>query len=151
MLRYRRWVEDCVKLLEIAPFVHRNDRRLVAWAKLQRIAEESFSVVGLDEWSPANFADAPTRFILRGCVEQATRWRQSITEDIMSGTGRSQPFSEMIPANGMIETMEMHYQMILISLREPALYDGHDPSDFRPPYTIRAVPLMKKTFAEAPM
>lgn len=35
--------------------------------------------------------------------------------------------------------MEIHYQMVLISLYEPALHNEHDLVDFRPPYTIRAL------------
>lgn len=37
--------------------------------------------------------------------------------------------------------MNMHYQTILITLHEPALYCGHDVSDFRPPYALRPLPI----------
>lgn len=40
--------------------------------------------------------------------------------------------------------MEMHYQTILVILHEPSLYDGHDISDFRPPYALRSLPLPRK-------
>lgn len=39
--------------------------------------------------------------------------------------------------------MIIHYHMVLISLHEPALYDGHDMADFRPPYKLRPLPLVK--------
>lgn len=39
--------------------------------------------------------------------------------------------------------MMIHYHMVLISLHEPAFYDGHDMGDFRPPYKLRPLPLIK--------
>lgn len=40
--------------------------------------------------------------------------------------------------------MEMHFQTILIILHEPALYNGHETSDFRPPYALRPLPRSRK-------
>lgn len=40
--------------------------------------------------------------------------------------------------------MDMHYQTMLITLHEPALYCGHDVSDFRPPYALRPLPISTK-------
>ncbi|KPM43980.1 hypothetical protein AK830_g2648 [Neonectria ditissima] len=126
VLRYGPWVERCIKTLEMAPFLHLNDSRLLAWVKLQRLAEESLAMVGFDEASPVDFSDARTRFILKHCGDSVTRWRQSIAKDIMCGP------------------LEIHYHMILVSLSEPSLYNDHEISDFRPPYVIRALPLAKK-------
>lgn len=44
----------------------------------------------------------------------------------------------------IVETMEMHYQMILINLHEPALHVFHDLADFRPPYTIRSASMTRR-------
>lgn len=44
--------------------------------------------------------------------------------------------------------MEMHYQTILITLHEPALHEGHDISDFRPPYKLRPLPLSSQNRAD---
>ncbi|KAK7408438.1 hypothetical protein QQX98_009365 [Neonectria punicea] len=123
VLRYGPWVERCIKTIEMAPFLHLNDSRLLAWVKLQRLAEEGLAMVGFDEASSVDFSDARTRFILKHCGDSVTRWRQSIAEDIMCGP------------------LEIHYQMILVSLNEPSLYNDHEISDFRPPYIIRALPL----------
>ncbi|KAH7166476.1 hypothetical protein EDB81DRAFT_681312 [Dactylonectria macrodidyma] len=122
-LRYGSWVERCIKVLESTPFLHLNDRRLVAWTKLQRLAEESLTMVGFDDGTSVDFSDARTRFILKHCSEMVIEWRHSVAEDIMCGP------------------LEMHYQMILIAVDEPALYYDHKISDFRPPYAIRALPL----------
>ncbi|KAK7431309.1 hypothetical protein QQZ08_002080 [Neonectria magnoliae] len=126
VLRYGPWVERCIKTIEMAPFLHLEDSRLLAWVKLQRLAEESLAMVGFDEASPVDFSDARTRFILKHCGDSVTRWRQSIAEDIMCGP------------------LKIHYQMILVSLNEPSLYNDHEISDFRPPYIIRALPLVRK-------
>ncbi|KAH7139968.1 hypothetical protein B0J13DRAFT_447937 [Dactylonectria estremocensis] len=125
-LHYGSWVERCIKVLERSPFLHLNDRRLVAWTKLQRLAEESLTMVGFDDGTSVDFSDARTRFILKHCSEMVIEWRQSVADDIMCGP------------------LEMHYQMILIAVDEPALYYEHNISDFRPPYAIRALPLASK-------
>lgn len=47
--------------------------------------------------------------------------------------------------------MEVHYQTILITLDEPALHEGHDISDFRPPYALRPLPLSGQNRADVAM
>lgn len=41
----------------------------------------------------------------------------------------------------------MHYQTIKIILHEPALYDEHNISDFRPPYALHPLPLWQQNRA----
>lgn len=93
MLRYGPWVEDCINILELQTFMHLNDRRLVAWTNLQRLAEESFEVVGLDQRSPINLSDARKRFVLQGCVGRVTNWRQTISEGLMNGARKNDMYS----------------------------------------------------------
>lgn len=151
-LPYGPWVEDCIRTLELSQGLHPNDRRLGEWVKLHRIAEESLLAVSMDGKSTVDVSDARTRFILKGCIEKIEIWRRSVPEDIMNRTW----------ANPMIQrwrrqltspaaTMEMHYQTILTTLHEPALYDGHDISDFRPPYALRQLPLSTKNRADVGM
>lgn len=45
----------------------------------------------------------------------------------------------------------MHYQTILITLHEPVLHEGHDVSDFRPPYALRPLPLSSQNRANVGM
>lgn len=97
MLRYDCWIEDCICVLEALPFVHLNDRRLIAWVKLQRLAEESLTAAGLEKGSFNSWSDARSRFILKGCVEQVEKWRQSIPEIVMNGACKKHFF----PRNGV--------------------------------------------------
>ncbi|KAL9621646.1 MAG: hypothetical protein Q9160_003898 [Pyrenula sp. 1 TL-2023] len=145
MLPYGPWVDDCINVLESQTFMHLNDRRLIAWTHLQRLAEESFAVAGLDQRSSIDLSDTRTRFVLQGCVERVTNWRQTISEGLMNGAMRNDkhPFAQNLEANDIVETMEMHYQMVLINLHEPALHVFHDLTDFRPPYTIRSATLTR--------
>lgn len=85
VLRYGPWVDDCIRVLESSPTVHLNDCRLVEWTRLQRIAEESISVIGLDNGSAINFDDSTTCRVLRCGVEQATRWMQNVSPEILHG------------------------------------------------------------------
>lgn len=89
MLSYGPWVTDCVRILEAAPIIHLNDRRLIAWAKLQRFAEKSLAAIGLGQGSSVNLHDARTRFILKGCVDQVKMWRQTVPHEIINGMTKS--------------------------------------------------------------
>ncbi|KAI8712635.1 Zn(2)-C6 fungal-type domain-containing protein [Fusarium sp. LHS14.1] len=121
-LRWGSWVRDCTNILDPRSIAHIGDRRLAAWIRLQRLAEESLTMVGLDEGSSINFSDARTRIILKGGFERVKEWRQNLPDDIMT------------------ETLEIHHYMILLNFCEPGLYDNHELQDFRPPYAIHTLP-----------
>lgn len=42
----------------------------------------------------------------------------------------------------------MHYHMLLINLQEAAFYDGNEVSDFKPPFSLRPIPLAKNSYNE---
>lgn len=92
MLRYGPWVSDCIKVLIKLPDMHVNDCRLVVWAKLQRIAEESLSVIGFENGTLVDFRDAQTRFVLNCGVERALRWMQEVPQDVLHGVSAIRPF-----------------------------------------------------------
>ncbi|KAM0469263.1 hypothetical protein ACHAPX_010552 [Trichoderma viride] len=110
--------------------MHVNDCRLVVWAKLQRIAEESLSVIGFENGTLVDFRDAQTRFVLNCGVERALRWMQEVPQDVLHGP------------------LIMHYHMLLINLQEAAFYDGNEVSDFKPPFSLRPIPLAKNSYNE---
>ncbi len=85
VLHYGPWVENCIETLEMSLSPALNDRRLIALARLQRIAEESFELGGLGQGSSPDFSDARTRVILSGCRERVAGWRRSVPDDIMNG------------------------------------------------------------------
>ncbi|EWZ36383.1 hypothetical protein FOZG_10394 [Fusarium oxysporum Fo47] len=130
-LYYGPWVQECINILDSPASTHLGDRRLAAWIRLQRLAEESLAIarVGSDENSSRfNHSDPRTRFILQGCLERVKDWRQNLPEEIMT------------------LTLEIHYHVILLNLYEPGLYDNHEFRDFRPPYAIHTF-LSTNTFA----
>ncbi|KAK5996231.1 Transcription factor pbcR-like protein [Cladobotryum mycophilum] len=138
-LAYRRstvlchcpWVEDCIKLLESVPVVSLNDRRLIEWTRVQRIAEEGLKALEVNQGS--SNPDLRNRLMLRGCAEEVIRWRQIVAQEVIH------------------EPLEMHYHMILVTIHEHVLYDGHGKDDFRPPYTLRSMPLPKTTISDTPI
>lgn len=52
-----------------------GDAMLVAWVRLQRIAEESLAVVGMG--SQVDVSDVRTQFIIQKCINQVLDWKQS--------------------------------------------------------------------------
>ncbi|KAF4984893.1 hypothetical protein FZEAL_46 [Fusarium zealandicum] len=122
-LRYGSWVQDCTHILDPLSTAHIGDRRLAAWVRLQRLAEECLTMIGLDEGPSVYYSDPRTRLILKGGLQRVKEWRQTVAEDVMT------------------ETLDIHYHMILLNLCEPGLYDNHELQDFRPPYAIHTLPL----------
>lgn len=88
VLRHGPWVADCIRVLETAPSIHLNDRRLVEWTRLQIIAEESISIIGLDNGSDINFSDDSIRRVLKYGVERATGWKQQVPPEIIHGIAK---------------------------------------------------------------
>ncbi|KAL7815794.1 hypothetical protein V8C26DRAFT_420882 [Trichoderma gracile] len=125
ILRYGPWVDDCIRVLGAAPTACVNDRRLIEWTKLQTIAEECMSAAGLDNESNVCLSDDRVRRVLKYGIERAVSWKHQVSPEIIH------------------KPMIIHYHMVLISLHEPAFYDGHDMQDFRPPYRLRPLPLTK--------
>lgn len=83
VLRHESWLDDCIRVLETAPSVHPNDRRLIEWTKLQIIAEESMSMTGLYSGSRVNFSDDSICRVLRYGVDRATAWKRQVPTDII--------------------------------------------------------------------
>ncbi|KAF4962371.1 hypothetical protein FSARC_9537 [Fusarium sarcochroum] len=123
-LRYGPWVEGCIDVLDPPAISHIGDQRLAAWVRLQRLAEESFAMVGVgsdESSSKVNHSDPRTRLILRGGLERVKDWRRNVPEDVMT------------------LTLDIHYHVILLNFCEPGLYDNHELRDFRPPYAIHTL------------
>ncbi|KAK2593551.1 hypothetical protein QQS21_008726 [Conoideocrella luteorostrata] len=118
IIRYGSWVGDCIDLLGSPSSVHIGDRRLAAWAQLQALAEENLTMAGLNEGSSINSSDPRTLFVLKNGYERAKTWRKHLPSDIM------------------METLDIHYHVILLNLCQPGLYSSHKSRDFRPPYAI---------------
>lgn len=137
ILRWGSWVKDCTNILDPRSIAHIGDRRLAAWIRLQRLAEDSLTMVGLDEGSSINFSDARASLILKGGFERVKEWRQHLPDDIMTGKMTRQLF--LLPLT-VVETLEIHHYMILLTFCEPGLYDSHELQDFRPPYAIHTLP-----------
>ncbi|KAF2740594.1 hypothetical protein EJ04DRAFT_571932 [Polyplosphaeria fusca] len=132
-LQYGQWIDDCMTNLQAATTPNLADMRLVAWTRLQRIAEEGLTIVSFDRDRTIDYSDKRTRFVLATCIDSILTWRQQIADEYMT------------------KPMEMHYNMILATLHEPALYSGHDMADFRPPYKLRSLPLTKRPFDDIPI
>ncbi|CAG9990375.1 unnamed protein product [Clonostachys byssicola] len=115
---YNTWVRDCLAVLNSTATTHIGDRRLVAWIDLQKLAEETLAIAGIDGNSLGRSTDSRTPLILKSGLERVKAWRQTVSDDIMH------------------DTLDIHYNVILLNLSEPGLHGKHNANDFRPPYAI---------------
>src|SRR5215217_5198175 len=80
-MRYGPWMQDCISLLESGSARTIGDRRLGAWARLQRIAEEGLLKAGLEDCSSSESRDI---CVLESSLSQVRLWRHGLPGDIMS-------------------------------------------------------------------
>ncbi|KAF4448068.1 hypothetical protein F53441_8460 [Fusarium austroafricanum] len=123
-LSYGPWVKDCTNVLDSPYTPHINDRRLAAWIRLQRLADETFAMAGSepDSLPAVNHTDPRTGLILQAGLEHVKNWRQNLPEDVA------------------MPTLDIHYHVILLNISERGLYEKYDVQDFRPPYAIHTLP-----------
>jgi hypothetical protein len=84
VLRYDSWITACLDVLQSAASSSQSDRQLVAWVRLQSIAEEGSIAIGAYDDAAITISDMRTQNILSGCVRQVSSWRRSILKEDMN-------------------------------------------------------------------
>jgi hypothetical protein len=137
---YNTWVGDCLAVLNSTATTHIGDRRLVAWIHLQKLAEETLAMAGIDGNSSGRSTDSRTHLILKSGLERVKAWRQTVSDEITHGTFSFFLLflldSKLMPT----DTLNIHYHVILLNLSEPGLHGKHNANGFRPPYSINTRP-----------
>lgn len=83
ILLYNSWMEESLSLLNKSPIL--TDRRVVAWLKLQRIADEAMTAFGFDDASTSfSLSELRMQVILRAFERRMEDWRRSIPRDVMN-------------------------------------------------------------------
>lgn len=87
MIPHGPWVDDCIHLLEKSSPMHPNDRRLIAWTRLQIIAEQNLgATIAIGPRSYEEVADPRTQFLLRRGREQIQGWMDALPPGVMNGS-----------------------------------------------------------------
>ncbi|KAF2740215.1 hypothetical protein EJ04DRAFT_456105 [Polyplosphaeria fusca] len=113
ILLYNSWMDECASLLQKSPIL--DDKRVNAWLKLQRIADEANTAFGFDDASTSfSLSELRLQVILRMFERKMQDWKKSIPPDVMC-------------LSLMIE-----YHQNMISMWEFAMDGGrYDAPDFR--------------------
>lgn len=84
-LSYGPWVDDCINALDSPYTTHVNDRRLAAWIRLQRLADETFAMAGSepDSLPTMNHTDPRTGLILQAGLERIMNWRKNLLDEVV--------------------------------------------------------------------
>lgn len=138
-LRSGKWLDECLCVLDASPSTRTDDRRLSAWARLQILAEEGLTMAGIDEGASVKPSDPRSCAILQGVTSKLRSWRSTIDENLMNSKSASWAISWLL-TNRSRETLEMHYNTILLVFSIPELYEKYEIQDFRPPFAIQALP-----------
>ncbi|KAH7132669.1 hypothetical protein B0J11DRAFT_233390 [Dendryphion nanum] len=83
ILVYNSWMEECLCLLQKSNIL--DDKRVVAWLKLQRIADEANTAFGFDDASTSfSLSELRLQAILRVFERRMLDWRKSVPNEIMT-------------------------------------------------------------------
>ncbi|ORY13158.1 hypothetical protein BCR34DRAFT_481476 [Clohesyomyces aquaticus] len=83
ILIYNSWMEECMSLMQQSPLL--DDRRVVAWVKLQRIADEAMTAFGFDDASTSfSLSELRLQVILRVFERRMQDWQKSIPSEVMT-------------------------------------------------------------------
>jgi hypothetical protein len=83
ILLYNSWMEECLCLLQKSPIL--DDKRIVAWVQLQRIADEANTAFGFDDASTSfSLSELRLQVILRIFERRMEDWRKGIPKEFMS-------------------------------------------------------------------
>jgi hypothetical protein len=83
ILLFNSWMAECVTMLEKSRLL--DDRRTIAWLKLQRIADEANTAFGFDDASTSfSLSELRMQTILRIFDRRMQDWRRSVPDEIMT-------------------------------------------------------------------
>lgn len=83
ILLFNSWMEECVIMLEKSKLL--DDRRTIAWLKLQRIADEANTAFGFDDASTSfSLSELRMQIILRIFDRRMQDWRKSVSDEVMT-------------------------------------------------------------------
>ena len=83
ILLFNSWMEECVVMLERSKLL--DDRRIIAWLKLQRIADEANTAFGFDDASTSfSLSELRMQIILRIFDRRMHDWKKSVPKEVMT-------------------------------------------------------------------
>lgn len=83
ILLFNSWMEECVIMLEKSKLL--DDRRTIAWLKLQRIADEANTAFGFDDASTSfSLSELRMQIILRIFDRRMQDWKKSVPKEVMT-------------------------------------------------------------------
>ena len=83
ILLFNSWMEECVGILEKSQLL--DDKRTLAWLKLQRIADEANTAFGFDDASTSfSLSELRMQMILRIFDRRMQDWKNSIPAEVQT-------------------------------------------------------------------
>jgi hypothetical protein len=78
-------MEECLHTLENHPDALPSDKKIIWWARLGQIIEESSTQLTTDDpQSIVTFADSKIRYAVKGFSNQLAQWRREVPEEAYS-------------------------------------------------------------------
>ncbi|KAF1962220.1 hypothetical protein CC80DRAFT_522120 [Byssothecium circinans] len=85
ILQFNSWLEECQNILSLSPAI--EDRRVIAWLKMQRTVDEAYNAFGFDDASTSfTLSELRVQAILRVFEKKMHDWKKSIPEDIWTAS-----------------------------------------------------------------
>lgn len=83
ILLYNAWMGECEALLLKSP--KSEDKHLIAWLRLQRIADEAYTAFGFDDASTSfSLSELRLQAILKIFERRMQEWRKAVPDEVMT-------------------------------------------------------------------
>lgn len=83
ILQFNSWMVECAAMLEKSNSI--DDKRITAWLKLQRIADEANTAFGFDDASTSfSLSELRLQIILRVFDRRMQDWKRCVPDDVMT-------------------------------------------------------------------
>ena len=84
MLRFNKWIEDCLEFVDKSPCAAASDKCLVAWAQLLRICEDIMTSFGYDG-DVVSLSDSRVQLMVKSFETRLDMWNRDKASYLMTG------------------------------------------------------------------
>lgn len=84
MLRFNKWLENCIEFIDKSPRAAASDKRLVVWARLLRLCEEITNSFGYDS-DVVSLSESRVQLMLKSFEMRLSLWDRELAPELKTG------------------------------------------------------------------
>lgn len=137
MLRFNKWISECLEVVANNPRATKLDKYLVQWVRVTKIQEELGLSLSFDDPSNmANLAEPMVQLKVAGFEKALEAWKKQAEYEVNGTIPVLYPAPSLLTS---LDTIMLQYYHTQMYLHEIAMHDEHPPEDFMPPFGLEKI------------